>query len=50
MAPRNYAAVARQYARDVVAGRISTCKWARQACQRQLDDLEHFKGPGSAYQ
>ena len=42
MAPRNYAAVARQYARDVVAGRISTCKWARQACQRQLDDLEHF--------
>jgi phage terminase large subunit-like protein len=49
MAPRNYAAVARQYARDVVAGRISTCKWARQACQRQLDDLERFKGPGSAY-
>ena len=49
MAPRNYAAVARQYARDVVAGRISTCKWARQACQRQLDDLERFKGPDSAY-
>lgn len=29
-----------QYARDVVAGEISACKWVRLACERQLNDLE----------
>lgn len=28
------------YARKVVAGEIAACKFVRQACQRQLDDLE----------
>ena len=49
MATRSYATVARQYARDVVAKKILTCKWVRLACQRQLDDLERFKGKDSAY-
>jgi phage terminase large subunit-like protein len=37
--PDSYAAIANQYARDVVAGRILACKWVRLACQRHLDDL-----------
>ncbi len=49
MATRSYAAVARQYAKDVVAGKILTCKWVRMACQRQLDDLIRFKGKDSPY-
>lgn len=36
---RDYCAIARRYAEDVVAGRIPACKYVRQACQRQLDDL-----------
>jgi phage terminase large subunit-like protein len=34
-----YVEAALQYARSVVAGEISACKWTRLACQRQLDDL-----------
>ena len=49
MATRSYAAIARQYAKDVVAGKILTCKWVRMACQRQLDDLNQFKGKDSPY-
>jgi phage terminase large subunit-like protein len=36
----NYAAIAEQYARDVVAGTIAACKWTVLACERQLHDLE----------
>jgi len=36
----DYAAVATQYARDVVDGRILACKWVRLACSRHLNDLE----------
>lgn len=50
MANRNYAAIARQYAKNVVAGKIPTCKWVQLACQRQLNDLEKFKGKASPYQ
>lgn len=39
MSDRNYAAIAEQYARDVVAGTIAACKWTIAACQRQLTDL-----------
>ena len=49
MAARNYTTIARQYARDVVAGEILTCKWVRAACQRQLNDLARFKGKDSPY-
>ena len=38
--PRDYAAIALQYARDVVSGAVSACKWTVAACLRQLDDLD----------
>lgn len=37
---KDYAAIATQYARDVVEGRLLACKWMRLACQRHLDDLQ----------
>lgn len=49
MATRNYAAIARRYAEAVVGGDIAACKWVRLACQRQLDDLERFKGRNPPY-
>lgn len=42
---RKYAAVANQYARDVVDGRIIACKWIRLACKRHLDDLAREHDP-----
>lgn len=45
----DYAAVAKGYARSVVAGKIPANKWVKLACQRQLDDLERFKGRDSPY-
>lgn len=39
-----YVEAALGYARAVVAGEIPACKWARLACQRQLDDLERETG------
>lgn len=36
---RDYVAIGRRYAEDVVAGRIVAGKWARLACRRHLDDL-----------
>lgn len=39
-----YVEAAQGYARAVVAGEISACKWTILACQRQLDDLEHEPG------
>ena len=35
-----YAEVSRQYALDVVDGRVLACKWVQLACQRQLLDLD----------
>lgn len=37
---KDYAAIATQYARDVVEGRVVAGKWVRLACQRHLRDLE----------
>lgn len=37
---RDYAAVAEQYAREVVAGSIVACKWVIKACARHLNDLQ----------
>ena len=45
----SYTGIAKRYAHDVVAGKVPACKWVRQACQRQLDDLKRFKGKGSPY-
>ncbi|NBS97501.1 MAG: terminase large subunit, partial [Betaproteobacteria bacterium] len=49
MAATGYPAAARQYAEQVIAGEILTCKWVQRACQRQLDDLAKFKGKSSPY-
>ncbi len=49
MAARNFAAIAREYAEGVVAGKVPACRWVKQACQRQLDDLARFKGKSSPY-
>jgi phage terminase large subunit-like protein len=35
----SYAQVAKQYAEDVVAGKIPNCKWVKLAAQRHLNDL-----------
>lgn len=48
-APKNYTAIAKQYAEAVVRGEIAGAKWVRLACQRQLDDLKRFKGKDSPY-
>ena len=49
MAKLDYAAIARGYAKDVVAGKVLACKWVKAACQRQMDDLDRFKGKDSPY-
>lgn len=41
-----FAKRAERYAQDVVSGKIPACKYVRQACQRQLDDLA---SPPSGY-
>lgn len=40
---------ATQYARDVVDGRIPSCKWHRLACQRHLDDLDRIGNANFPY-
>jgi len=40
---------ATQYARDVVEGRIPSCKWHRLACARHLNDLDRIGGEGFPY-
>jgi phage terminase large subunit-like protein len=42
----SYVARAQKYVRGVVSGAIPACKYVRQACQRQLDDLA---SPPSGY-
>ena len=46
---KDYAAVATQYADDVVNSRIPACKWVRLACQRHLNDQVRAAA-GWAYQ
>lgn len=41
--------IATRYAREVVEGRIPSCKWHRLACQRHLNDLERIGQPGFTY-
>jgi phage terminase large subunit-like protein len=42
---RDYVAIGRKYAEDVVAGRVVAGKWARLACKRHLDDLKRTDWP-----
>lgn len=37
---------AEKYARDVVRGKIITCRWVKLACKRHLDDLKHAADRG----
>jgi len=37
---RDYVAIARRYAEGVLSGSIAACEWVKEACRRQLDDLE----------
>lgn len=37
--PLSFTEIAWQYANDVTEGHISACKYVKQACQRQIDDL-----------
>ena len=46
---RNYMLIARQYADDVIAGKIPACKWVKLAAKRQISDLEKYSGPRSMY-
>jgi phage terminase large subunit-like protein len=43
---KDYAAIATQYARDVVDGRILVCRWVRLAAQRHLNDLDRDAAGG----
>jgi len=36
---RDYCAIGKRYAEQVIAGETPACKWVRLACQRQLNDL-----------
>lgn len=40
METKDYAAIAKQYARDVVSGKQPACKWIRLQCERFLDELK----------
>ena len=44
MEARDYAAIAKGYASDVVKGRILACSSIRRQCQRMLDDLKAQRG------
>lgn len=46
---RDYCAIARKYAEDVLSGATPACKWVRLACQRQIDDLARKRGPAWPY-
>lgn len=44
-----YCAIAHQYARDVVSGKILACEWTIKACQRHLNDLKKSKTKAFQY-
>ncbi|ADW69004.1 terminase large subunit [Granulicella tundricola] len=45
----DYAALAHQYAQDVVTGKILACRWIRLACQRHLFDLDRIQSSEYLY-
>ena len=49
MASRDYCGIARQYADDVLGGKIPACKWVKLAVDRQLADLKKYVGDRSLY-
>lgn len=49
MASRDYCGIARQYAADVLGGKIPACKWVKLAADRQPADLKTYAGSRSPY-
>lgn len=49
MPSRDYCGIARQYAADVLGGKIPACKWVKLAVDRQLADLKKYVGDRSLY-
>ena len=47
--PEDYCGIARQYAADVLGGKIPACKWVKLAADRQLADLKTYAGSRSPY-
>lgn len=47
---RDYIAIADQYCRDVIAGKILANKYVTSACKRQVADLKRWKKKSSPYQ
>lgn len=43
---RDYLAIAKKYARDVLKGKVLACKWVKLACQRQTEDLKKYEKKG----
>jgi len=41
MSTKDYSEIAKNYAEDVVSGKIPACIYVRQTCQRHLDDLNN---------
>jgi phage terminase large subunit-like protein len=40
---------AEQYARDVISGKILSCRWVRLACSRHFDDIRDAKAKGLVF-
>jgi phage terminase large subunit-like protein len=49
VADKNYCAIARQYIDDVLAGTIPACEIVKNACRRQLEDLERAERDDSEW-
>ena len=47
---KDYLAIADQYCRDVIAGKILANKYVTSACKRQISDLKRWKKKSSPYQ
>lgn len=50
-APQTCASVWRgiEYAHEVAEGKVPVCRWARLACERQLNDLDRYQGKDQPY-
>ena len=46
---KDYVAVADNYAKRVIQGKIPACKWVKAACQRQQDDLTRWRAKTSPF-
>lgn len=46
---KDYVAIADNYAKKVILGKIPACKWVKAACQRQQDDLKKWRAKTSPF-